>query len=101
MKPHVLKGIGIGCFVLGAFLIFFAFERYQASANNAAAAKQMLENFPGGNIFGITPAINPGTPTVSKYAAFFGVLAIAGGIGCFVMAPRLSVAAKPAPPFGE
>ena len=101
MKPNVLKGIGIGCFVLGAFLIFFAFERYQANANDVAAAKQMLENFPGGNIFGITPTINQGMPTVSKYAAFFGVLAIAGGVGCFVMAPKMAAAGKPGPPFGE
>ncbi len=99
MTPNILKGIGIGCFVLGAFLLFFAFERYQANANNVAAVKQMMENFPGGNMFG-TPTISPGTPAVSKYAAFFGVLAIAGGVGCFVMAPKMA-AAKPGPPPGE
>ena len=100
MKPHVLKGIGIGCFVVGAFLIFFAFERYQANADNVAAVKQMMQDFPMSSMFG-TPNVRPGVPTVSKYAAFFGVLAIAGGVGCFMMAPRLSVTAKPAPPFGE
>jgi hypothetical protein len=100
MKPSTLKGIGIGCFVLGAFLLFLAFERYQANADNVAAVKQMLQDVPMAGMFG-TPNVRPGVPTVSKYAAFFGVLAIAGGVGCFVMAPKLPAAGKPSPPLGE
>jgi hypothetical protein len=100
MKPNVLKGIGIGCFVLGAFLIFFAFERYQANANNIEQVKTIMGNFPMGDMLGVQN-VNPGMPAVSKYALFFDVLAIAGGVGCFVMAPRLPAAAKPSPPLGE
>jgi hypothetical protein len=100
MKSGTLKGIGIACFVLGAFLLFFAYERYQANADNVAAMKQMMGNFPMGDMLGVQN-VAPVTPTVSKYAAFFGVLAIAGGVGCFVTAPKLAAAAKPSPPFGE
>jgi amino acid transporter len=100
MKPSMLKGIGIGCFVLGAFLIFFAFERYQANANNVEQVKTIMGNFPMGDMLGVRN-VNPGMPTVSKYALFFGVLAIAGGVACFVTAPKLAATAKPSPPFGE
>ncbi len=97
MTPNILKGIGIGCFVLGAFLLFFAFERYQANADNVAAMKQLMDNTALG-VLGMQK-IKPATPTASKYAAFFGVLAIVGGIGCFVIAPKMT--AKPGPPFDE
>ena len=40
MSPAVLKGVGIGCFVACAILLFVAWDRYQDNANRGGSCKQ-------------------------------------------------------------
>jgi hypothetical protein len=103
MTPNMLRGIGIGCVVLGLILGFVGWERYQANADNVAAMKKMMGNFPMGDMLGGVQEMQPGMPTASKYALFFGVLSLAGGVACLVMARRAPAPSwkPPAPGPGE
>jgi phage-related minor tail protein len=94
MSPGALKGIGIGCFVLCAILLFVAWERYQDNANKVEAANKMLHSSPFGGMMqgmqGLTgsPQLEPSAPAATKYALVFAVLSgIAGGV-CFVIGAK-------------
>jgi len=87
----VLKGIGIGCFVLCAILLFVAWERYQDNASKVEAANKMLHSSPfGGMMQGMTgsPQLEPSTPAATKYAIIFAVLSGVGGVACFVIGAK-------------
>src|SRR5438132_8554488 len=87
MSPSALKGIGIGCFVLCAILLFVAWERYQDNANKVEAANKMMGSSPlGGVMKEMTGGakLEPGMPDATKYALFFAALAAAGGAFCLV-----------------
>jgi hypothetical protein len=97
MSPGVFKGIGIGCFVLCAILLFVAWERYQDNANKVEAANKMLQSSPfggesplGGIMKGMTgnSKLEPGMPTATKYALAFAVLSGIGGVVCFVIGAK-------------
>ena len=47
MSPSVLKGVGIGCFVVCAILLFVAWERYQDNANKVEAMNNMVGGMAG------------------------------------------------------
>jgi len=94
MSPVALKGIGIGCFVVCAILLFVAWERYNDNANRVAAANNMMgplggmvNQMTGGNL-----QLEPGTPEATKYALFFAVLTGIGGVVCIVMSPKMGAA---------
>jgi hypothetical protein len=90
MSPAALKGVGSGCFVLCAILLFVAWERYQDNANKVEAANKMLGEKLTGVIRAVTgePEPEPGMPTASKYALFLAGLAAVGGVVCFVLSAR-------------
>jgi hypothetical protein len=91
MSPGVFKGIGIGCFVLCAILLFVAWERYQDNANKFEAANKMLRSSPlGGMMQGMTGSsqIDPPTPAATKYSLVFAVLSGVGGVACFVVGAK-------------
>jgi hypothetical protein len=109
MSPGVLKGIGIGCFVLCAILLFVAWERYQDNAKKVDAANQMMQSSPfggespfGGMMEGMTGSrkLEPATPAVTKYALVFAALSGVGGVVCLVMAAktRPGIPSQGAPP---
>lgn len=82
MSATTLRGIAIGCFVLCAILLFVAFERYQANAQNVEALRQS----PFGNMMPVQ--LEPATPAATKYALLFAVLSAAGGVVCLVVANK-------------
>jgi hypothetical protein len=91
MSPGAFKGIGIGCFVLCAILLFVAWERYQDNANKVEAANKMLRSSPlGAMMTGMagSPNLQPSTPAATKYALIFAVLSGIGGAVCFVMGAK-------------
>lgn len=96
MNASTLRGIGIGLFVLALILGFVAYERYQANANSVTAMKQFMGGFPT-EMMGVKE-ITPGVPTATRYALFFAVLSVAGGVGCLVMARRTPPATASQPP---
>ena len=69
MSPSILKGIGIGCFVLVAILLFVAWERYQDNASKVEAANKMMQSSPlGGMMKDMTGGakLEPGMPTATN-----------------------------------
>jgi hypothetical protein len=91
MSPSVLKGIGIGCFVLVAILLFVAWERYQDNASKVEAANKMMQSSPlGGMMKKMTGGakLEPGMPTATKVSLIFAVLSGIGGVVCMVMAAK-------------
>ena len=95
MSPGLLKGIGIGCFVLCAILLFVAWERYQDNANKVEAANKMMGSSGLGCGMNVLmkemtggAKLEPGWPTATKYSLFFAVLAGIGGAVCLVMGMR-------------
>ena len=97
MSPNMLKGIGIGCFVLCAILLFVAWERYNNNAKAVAAANQMMQVSPfggespmGGMMKQMTGSskLEPGIPAATTYSLVFAALSAIGGVACLVMAPK-------------
>jgi hypothetical protein len=89
MSARALKGIGIGCFVACAILLFVAWERYQHNVNQVEAAKTMMGPL-GGMMNQMTGGqLEPGVPEETKYALFFAVLTGVGGVVCMVMSPKM------------
>ena len=94
MSPVAMKGIGIGCFVVSAILLFVAWDRYNDNANQVAAANKMMgplggvvNQMTGGNL-----QLEPGIPEATKYSLFFAVLVGIGGVVCIVMSPKMGAA---------
>jgi|GEM_PF-907886 len=88
MSPSILKGIGIGCFVLVAIRLFVAWERYQESASKVEAANKMMQSSPlGGMPKEMTGGakLEPGMLTATKDSLIFAVLSGIGGVVCMVM----------------
>lgn len=108
MSPGALKGLGIGCFVLCAILLFVAWERYDSNAKAVEAANRMMKSSPfgGGSPFGGmmkemtgSSELKPGVPAATTYSLIFAALSAIGGVLCFVMAakkgPGLSTQGSP------
>jgi hypothetical protein len=95
MSPVALKGIGIGCFVACAILLFVAWERYNSNANQVEAANRMMGPL-GGMMNQMTGGkLEPGTPEATKYALFFAVLTGVGGGVCMVMSTKMGAGNPP------
>jgi len=92
MSPAVLKGIGIGCFVACAILLFVAWNNYQDNANQVDAANKMMGGMMGQMLGGAR--LEPGMPDATKYSLFFAALTVIGGVVCLVMSTKAG-AAKP------
>lgn len=91
MSAGALKGVGIGCFVLSAILLFVAIERYQDNAKKVEAANKMLDSSPlGGMMKEMTgqAKLEPGMPDATKYSLLFAVLAAVGGVVCLVLGAK-------------
>ncbi len=80
MSPGLLKGIGIGCFVLSAILLFVAWERYQDNANKVEAANKMMGSSGLGGGMNVLmkeitggAKLEPGWPNATKYSLFFAI----------------------------
>ena len=98
MSPGTLKGIGVGCFVLCAILLFVAWERYQDNAQKVEAANRMMQSSPfggesplGGMMKQMTgnATLEPAVPTATTYCLLFGGLAAIGGVVCLVLAAKM------------
>jgi hypothetical protein len=90
MSPGALKGVGIGCFVVCAILLFVAWERYQDNANKVEAMNKMVGGMAGqlmGQLAG-GAKLEPGMPDATKYALFFAALTAVGGIACMLMSTK-------------
>jgi hypothetical protein len=94
MTPGMLKGIGIGCFVLCAILLFVAWERYDSNAKAVEAANRMMQSSPfggespfGGMMKQMTGSskLEPGVPAATTYSLIFAALSGIGGVVCLVM----------------
>lgn len=96
MPKGVLTGIAVGCFVLCAILLFVAYERYEDNAAKVRAVNEMTQSSPLGAMMGRVE-LKPATPSATKYALVFALLAGAGGVVCLVLAARSRPAAPPAP----
>ena len=90
MSPGALKGIGIGCFVVCAILLFVAWERYQDNANKVEGMNKMMGPLQGvmGQVTG-GAQLEPGMPEATKYALFFAALTAVGGVVCFFVCPKV------------
>ncbi|MGA2034830.1 MAG: hypothetical protein ABSG68_21480 [Thermoguttaceae bacterium] len=97
MSPSVLKGIGVGCFVLCAILLFVAWERYQDNAGKVEAANRMMQSSPfggaspfGGMMKEVTGSakLEPGVPAATTYSLLCAALSGVGGVVCLVLAQR-------------
>jgi hypothetical protein len=90
MSPGALKGIGIGCFVVCAILLFVAWERYQDNANKVEGMNKMMGPLQGvmGQVTGGVK-LEPGMPEATKYALFFAALTAVGGVVCFFVCPKM------------
>ncbi len=90
MSPGAWKGVGIGCFVVCAILLFVAWERYQDNANKVEAMNKMVGGMAGqlmGQLAG-GAKLEPGMPDATKYALFFAALTAVGGVVCMVMSTK-------------
>ncbi len=91
MSPVALKGIGIGCFVVCAILLFVAWDRYQDNANQVDAINKIAGPWVAlAPLYGVK--VEPGMPEATKYALFFAALTAIGGIVCFAMSPKMGPA---------
>lgn len=97
MSPGALKGIGIGCFVLCAILLFVAWERYDNNAKAVEAANRMMQSSPfggdspfGGMMKQMTGSskLEPGVPAATTYSLIFAALSAIGGVVCLVAAGK-------------
>ena len=97
MSSGTLKGIGIGCFVLCAILLFVAWERYNSNAQAVEAANRMMQSSPfsgespfGGMMKQMTGSskLEPGVPAATTYSLVFAALSGIGGVVCLVLAQK-------------
>ena len=103
MSPSALKGVGIGCFVVCAILLFVAWERYQDNAKKFEAMNNMVGGMAGQMMGQLTGGakLEPGMPDATKYALFFAALAGIGGVVCMVKSTKAGAASssqRTAPP---
>jgi hypothetical protein len=97
LSPGALKGIGIGCFVLCAILLFVAWERYQDHARKVKEANRVLEFFVGvlKQTTGSAPVVEdksePGVPPATMLSLLFAALSAIGGAVCFVVAAKKGI----------
>jgi hypothetical protein len=106
VSPVALKGVGIGCFVACAILLFVAWERYQDNANKVEAANKLLQSSPLGGMMdqmkssplggAMGPVLGgakmePGMPDSTKYALFIAALTAIGGVVCIVLSAKAGV----------
>ena len=99
MSPAVLKGVGIGCFVACAILLFVAWDRYQDNANKVEAANRLIGSSPLGGMMGQLTGggarLEPGMPGATKYALFFAALTGISGVVCIVTSTKTGAAKPP------
>lgn len=88
MSSTPYRAIGIGCLVICVISAFVAWERYQNNAAQVAAANQMMQSSPlGGMMQQMTGGaeLEPGMPTISKYALAVALLSGVGGVVALAM----------------
>jgi hypothetical protein len=97
MSPGSLKGVGIGCFVVCAILLFVAWERYQDNASKVEGMNKMVGGMAGQLMGQLTGGakLEPGMPDATKYALFFAALTAVGGVVCFFMCPKMGSGDRP------
>ena len=97
MSSGALKGLGVGCFVLCAILLFVAWERYDSNAKAVEAANRMMQSSPfgvespfGGMMQQMTgrPKLEPSVPAATTYSLLFAALSAVGGVVCLVSAQK-------------
>ena len=94
MSPSALKGVGIGCFVVCAILLFVGWDRYQDNANKVEAMNNMVGGMAGQLMGQLTGGakLEPGMPDATKYALFFAAIAAVGGIVCMFKCTKAGAA---------